>query len=262
MANPIRDGFDQIHADKALKQHTKDLIRYRLARRRGQTFRRVCAATICLAMTLFGGYWTGFHPVAVISVDVNPSIELGVNRFDRVVWVKGYNESGQALARAFPVRFKNYVAALREILADQELSSYLQTEDDEIVIVVVGATENSEMARQVTSCAAERPQTTCHVAAREEVESAHEVELSYGKYMAYLELRELEPAFTPDDIRSMTMREIRDLITRLSEENQTSAKTESETVPAPSATDNQTETVPNTQKPGKGYQHHGGGHHH
>ena len=29
-------------------------------------------------------------PVSAVSIDVNPSIELGVNRFDRVVAVEGY----------------------------------------------------------------------------------------------------------------------------------------------------------------------------
>ena len=36
--------------------------------------------------------------------------------------------------------------------------------------------------------------------------------LSLGKYRAYLELKALDPAVTPDDIRDLSMREIRDLI--------------------------------------------------
>jgi len=259
MSNPIRDSFDQIRADEALKQRTKDFITYRLASRRRRTLRRVCAALACLSALLFGSYWTVLHPVAVISVDVNPSIELGINRFDRVVWVKGCNESGQALARTFSVRFMNYIAALQEILSDQRLSSYLQEEDDEISIVVVGATTDGDMVRQVTSCAAEHRQTTCHAATMSEVEQAHEMKLSYGKYMAYLELRELEPAFTPDDVRDMTMREIRDLIARISEENATT-QTEPETVsPSENNTQNTPAAEPSTSyEHGAGYRHHGG----
>lgn len=259
MSNPIRDAFDQIHADEALKQRTKDVLTYRLASRRRRIFRKTCAALACLSVLLFGSYWTVLHPVAVISVDVNPSIELGINRFDRVVWVKGYNESGQALARTFSVRFMNYIAALQEILSDQRLSSYLQEESDEISIVVVGETEDAEMMREVTSCAAEHRQTTCHAATMSEVEQAHEMELSYGKYMAYLELRELEPAFTPDDVRDMTMREIRDLIARVSEEN-TTTQTAPETVSPP---EENTQTAPQAEPSasghhGEGYRHRGG----
>ena len=52
-----------------------------------------------LTVTLWGGTWLYFTPTMEISVDINPSIELGVNRFDRVISVDGYNEDGQALAQ-------------------------------------------------------------------------------------------------------------------------------------------------------------------
>ena len=29
-------------------------------------------------------------PTAYISIDINPSLELGINRFDRIVSVEGY----------------------------------------------------------------------------------------------------------------------------------------------------------------------------
>lgn len=45
---------------------------------------------------------------------------------------------------------------------------------------------------------------------------AHEAGLSYGKYMAYLELKELDPDIAPEDVQGMTMREIRDRIGQLS----------------------------------------------
>ena len=40
----------------------------------------------------------------------------------------------------------------------------------------------------------------------------HDAGVSFGKYRAYLILHDLDPSISLDDIRSMTMREIYDLI--------------------------------------------------
>lgn len=52
---------------------------------------------------------------------------------------------------------------------------------------------------------------------------AHEAGLSFGKYRAYLELKELDPEITPDDIRDLSMREIQDMIDSLSGEDSASS---------------------------------------
>ena len=51
----------------------------------------------------------------------------------------------------------------------------------------------------------------------DEAGKARELGLSYAKYRAYLELQALGSAVTPDELQSMTMREIWDLIDSLSE---------------------------------------------
>ena len=48
--------------------------------------------------------------------------------------------------------------------------------------------------------------------ARNMVTGAHKEGLSYGKYRAFLELQKLEPGITPEEIRGMSMREIRERI--------------------------------------------------
>ncbi|WP_181861874.1 anti-sigma-I factor RsgI family protein [Slackia isoflavoniconvertens] len=37
------------------------------------------------------------QPTAYMGIDVNPSIELGVNRFDVVVCAEGLNDDGEAV---------------------------------------------------------------------------------------------------------------------------------------------------------------------
>ncbi|BCN32118.1 hypothetical protein bsdtb5_34130 [Anaeromicropila herbilytica] len=51
--------------------------------------------TICIASAY--GAWGYFTPYTYVSLDVNPSIEYSVNRFDTVIDVKAVNEDGEAI---------------------------------------------------------------------------------------------------------------------------------------------------------------------
>ena len=98
MRSKIQAAFDQIRAEDALKERTKAFVHAKTQGRRQDRARRraFALAMACLTVLLLGGggYLSYAMPVAAIGVDVNPSIELAVNIFDRVVGVTGYNEDG------------------------------------------------------------------------------------------------------------------------------------------------------------------------
>ena len=50
-----------------------------------------------------------FVPVNIISLDINPSIELGVNRMGYVIDAKAYNEDGEILLDNVDVGYKKYM---------------------------------------------------------------------------------------------------------------------------------------------------------
>ncbi len=50
---------------------------------------------------------------------MNPSIELGINRFDKVVSVAGCNADGEALAAALDIKYLDYDAALEQVLSSE-----------------------------------------------------------------------------------------------------------------------------------------------
>ena len=94
----LKASLDQIHAEESLKTSTKKYLFekvYFKEKKRPSPLRKFAAAAVCsLAVFIGGGSWLFFTPTAFISVDVNPSLELGINRFDRIVSVTGYNEDG------------------------------------------------------------------------------------------------------------------------------------------------------------------------
>lgn len=228
MSNRIRDAFDDVHAEKELKEHTKEYLRRKVYQRRRPLWTapvRAAAAAVCLFLVVLGGgAWLYLAPTAYISIDINPSLELGVNRFDRIVSVKGFNDDGVRLAEQLDIKYMDYDDALEQILADQSVVDYLAGNALlSVTVVCDNEVKNSEMLEHVESCTASHSSVSCHSGSTEEMHDAHEAGLSFGKYRAYLELKELDPDITPDDIRDLSMREIQDLIDSLSGGESTSS---------------------------------------
>ena len=153
-------------------------------------------------------------------MDVNPSLELGINRFDRIVSVTGYNEDGKALADSLDLKYMDYSDALEALLADQDMEVYLSDNAD-VVLTVAGKSENqsSQILETVESCASSHENVHCHSGDTEEIHHAHNAGLSFGKYQAYLTLKGLDPSVTLEEIQDMTMSQIRELIQAYSQED-------------------------------------------
>lgn len=234
--NRVHDAFDSIHADEGLKDRTFELVRARAqeeaakaapssgsgarSSRRltlvGSPVRLAAAACFVLALVLGGGSWVYLTPTALISVDVNPSVELGVNRFDRVVSSEGMNEDGRALLESVDVWNLTYDEAV-DALLDSDVISQILAEDGvaEVTVVSSEGSQGTRLLEGVEACTASRGNTYCHAASEEEAAEAHDAGLSCGKYLALVELQGLDSSITADDVRDMTMREIRDLIAEL-----------------------------------------------
>jgi len=221
MNDIFKEIFGPIQAEQELKDRTKAFLIKKTqhftgadeARRRHRAYAAACA---CLLLILLGGRWLYFTPTAGISIDINPSIELGINRFDRVVSVDGFNEDGQELANALDVKHKSYAEAMEQIFHDDGITALL-SEDEIMTITVTGldGRQSAKILSDVEMRTAEQGNTYCYFAPSEEVAAAHEAGLSCGKYRAFLELQLLDPDITPEAARGMTMRELQELIDRL-----------------------------------------------
>lgn len=221
MNKALKGIFGPIRADDALKERTRAFLaretkNYSAAPGKMRRLPVYAAACACLLLVLLGGRWLYFTPTARISIDINPSIELSVNRFDRVIAVDGFNEDGLALSSALDVKYKNYAQAVEQIISYDSVAALLA--DDEVMSITVVGSDRQQSARilsDVERCTAEHSNASCHFARSEEVADAHETGLSCGKYRAYLELRRLDPSITPEMVQGMTMREIQDRINSL-----------------------------------------------
>ena len=224
MNDKIKGAFDTIKSGDELKKNTREFLSQKTRGYKRKVFfpyRWLTVAAKCtlFAVICFGGYSLYFTPTSVISLDVNPSIELGVNRFDRVVSIDTYYEGFDTTEPSINVRFLNYKDAIEQILADENMTPYVN-QGQFMAVTVFGSSEekSSEMLSELSACTASYNNVFCFSGNRQEVADAHSEGMSFGKYRAFLELNALDPEIMPKDVKELTMGQIWNEIRMLSSE--------------------------------------------
>lgn len=227
MNDQLKNALDQIRAEEQLKmsaraylaQKTRGYSRSPLGgpAHKAAFYSRLAVSAACVFFALLGGRYLYFTPTAEISIDINPSIELGVNRFDQVISVDSYNEDGAALIQALRLKHTNYADAVDQILSYDPIATLL-SDQAEMTIAVIGDddAQSVRILSRLETCAAEHQNANCYFMPEDEANAAHETGLSCGKYRAFLQVQTLDPSITPEKIQQMSMREIRDYMITLS----------------------------------------------
>lgn len=216
--NPIHEAFEQIHATETMKQHTTALLLKEMQKHpHKQRFPMRYAVMACIMiLTLLGGiggYRLYAIPVSFISVDVNPSVELGLNQFDNVVEVKAYNDDGKRIIKNLNLKNKTYTEAIEMLLADKTFKSYLNK--DALLSFTVVSDKEAEILTGIKQCHGyTQTKAECHSANENDVEEARRSGLSFGKYQAYLELFKYDKSITVEDCKELSMHQIRDLLSQ------------------------------------------------
>lgn len=222
MNDKIRAAFDAVNADGQLKEKTKDYISGQYQKRhRTKPFyykvRYISVLSACAVFLLisFIGYRFYNTATSIVSIDINPSLELSINYFNQVIDVEGYNEDGIELADSLDILYCHYDEAIDEIL-NSETVQQCMANDEFLSIAVIGdrIQQSEEIVQYVNNCH-HYQNSDCYTLTKDEVEEAHSVGLSYGKYLLYQQIAAVSDAYTPEEIQNMTMKEIRELMEQL-----------------------------------------------
>lgn len=221
--NRIKDTFNNIHAESELKEETKNFILNKTKNNKLyniSTYKKVIPVIICFIFVVIGfsGYKIYFTEASIISIDINPSLELNLNRFGKVISVKSYNDDGYNILKDIDIKYMDYRSAIEKILKTQSMSDYL-SENEMLSIAVVGKNEQEsrKILDNIQNCVPKQKNICCYAGNSDDVKEAHSAGISVGKYRAFLELQEVNPDVTLDDIKELTMRQIRDMINKSSD---------------------------------------------
>ena len=179
------------------------------------------AAAAALLLVGAGGGAAYAMPYGVVSLDVNPSLEYTINRFDYVLKVEGVNEDGKELLSRMDtsqLRHRRIGEALEASVRQLEDGDWLGGESDEILISA-GTKRPAHAERLISSLQAElgstREELEIHAltVSVQEIDAAHREGMSAGRHRMLDQLRESEGEdFVPGDWKD---RPIRDLFSRL-----------------------------------------------
>ena len=127
MTNKIQQAFDNIQADPRLVEATKRAL---AAKRTKKSHKKpgLILALACMTLSFIAGmqaYAWILTPVSYVSIDVNPSMELALNRLDRVVSASPYNDEGAEILNGLQLRWKKYTDAIKTIMESNTMSTYL-----------------------------------------------------------------------------------------------------------------------------------------
>jgi hypothetical protein len=220
MENKLRGAFSALKASEKLKRTTKAALRKKtfdygrqIGRIRARRRRMAgCLSSLVLVLTGLGAWFT---PTASIAVDINPSIELRVNLFDRVIALEGRNSDGEAVAGELDLTGKPYDEAMQRLLLSHGLAPYLE-QGSTITITLAGSGDHavqmlSKVVCRAYAVAQEENVVYCQVS-WDTVKAAKTAGLCIPRYLAWQELRKTDPQITVEDIKEMPIEEIRKLI--------------------------------------------------
>ncbi len=199
----------------AASEARRRVPRVRIVRR---AFAALAACAVLVAVGLGGLGWYK-QPTAYVGIDVNPSIELGLNRFGVVVAADGLNDDGRALLDAVPLLDRSYDEALSQLVKSDAFAPYAR--EDAFVEISVTSSDSrqaEELRAQSDAHLASLPcRGSCHAVDEETREAAVSAGMGAGRYRAALELMALDPNATLEECASMTMSELRDCIAACSD---------------------------------------------
>lgn len=219
MNRPIRDAFQAVQASPELKERTRAYLHARRTPARPR-YRSLLAAAACLVLVFLGtgGALAWFTPVSAVSVEAGTSLELTLNRFDRVLQVQGDSTQDQELADRLELVYRSYTDALETILASQEVSQALDG-GAKLAVTVAGQNEQhcQDLMEDTQSCAGHG---TCSSADWSQVTAAQQSGLSLSKYQMLLQLQALDPSITAQQVGECSMHELRQWLADLTGSSQ------------------------------------------
>ena len=172
---------------------------------------RLIPAIVAAALAIVCGIgaYAYYTPYSYVSLDVNPSIEYTLNRFDRVLKVTGVNDDGQEIIKEVTLKslsHKKIDEAIAQVVKEIEAEGFFGGEQEGGVVISVSA-KNPKKAETLTETLKE----TTEEAVEEEdvaveafsvglqrVQEARELGVTPGKLNLVEKLR--DSSENPDDV--------------------------------------------------------------
>lgn len=162
MKTYIKSALDQIKAEDELIYKTEKSLRDILEKQKDEKtlfnkkrsvfpmkkIASAACAAILVGVLSIGGFKYYKTPVAYLSLDINPSVEIGVNAFNKVVSVAGYNADGKTILKGQDIVNSNVKEAVEELVRSASENGFIKN-DGSTIISLTSETESSDVASTI-----------------------------------------------------------------------------------------------------------------
>ncbi|MCI8660828.1 MAG: hypothetical protein HFG54_11405 [Lachnospiraceae bacterium] len=193
----------------------------------------VSAAAVCVCLIIMGGGAFHYHlenrqVESVIGIDVNPSIEISINRRERVLETRALNADGEAIISDMDLEGVDLNVAVNAVVGSMVTQGYLDDLDNAILVTVsndsvrkakelrtsvVGDIEQTLKENQVEAVVYDQ-----QVIEDEEIkEISRQYGISYGKAYFLKELIDQNAALSMEDMEEMSAMTMEQIARRIGE---------------------------------------------
>ena len=107
------------------------------------------AASVLLVASIGIGVYAWKNPVQYISIDINPSLELSVNCFQRIISINSLNDDGWKLVETVSLKAQTYESGINRIINSAKNLGYINGEGD-VLISISSEDEKLNERTQIT----------------------------------------------------------------------------------------------------------------
>ena len=228
MNTRFKSALDKIEAEDELVKKTEIYLREKYQHQQGLQIKRrmftmkkllvASLAIVFMSAAFIGGNAFLNTPVAYISLDINPSIELGVNALNKVVTAEGVNDDGEAMLADIDVINNNLSEALGKLIDTAAEKDFIK-EDGTTVVSITAESNNDSKAENLTDIGEQAVNTAMgkskfnaivykdcsDLALRTE---AKDLGISPGKYKLIKNVQALDPTITIDELKDAKVSDI------------------------------------------------------
>lgn len=123
---------------------------------RSKKFTAWAAAAAAVVVLLGAGTWAYYTPYSYVSLDVNPSIEYSVNRFDRVLSAAAVNNDGEEILKDLDLTNKPIEDAVKETVDKISKNGYFEGDDPGGIVISTSSpndTNSQQLAKNLQTTA-------------------------------------------------------------------------------------------------------------
>ena len=181
------------------------------------------AAMLIIMLGSSYGALTYYSPYTYVNIDINPSIELVLNRYDRVLEVETLNDDAKKIVtNGSDYKNKNLTEAVNQLLDTVKEKKIFTEQDDNTVMYTVSGRDQknlnkiNEKLKTVTEKKLNKLIKQENILLKsvtlDEHEAAKKLEVSPGKVILLKELKKVKPNAKLQDIKKLPVKETLKLI--------------------------------------------------